>query len=332
MPKSWLSSASKTISRQPRRKDAFEAAANAKGQEIRRLEQEINGFRRQTEEHVALKENLQDEIAGLESTLAETRRKLSTAQEDASQLTTSLAMSKVTRAGLLAKIASLESSLVQHRAESTQEVLNLRSAHELSLSEKQTRVSELDSSLAVAESALAELQERLENNTVSMEDERNALRSHISSLQRSLEESDGAVRRLETSHETSRLIFQNVTKELDGKHSELDALQAQFVAETQKSAALADALEEPNGRIQRVEKEIVTVEAAKKVDEEIIRRATAGYSKLRKFHVECLAEMDGLVGSISRNMSAAEVSNMGRRASLHGAHFPTDGGEKEQSR
>jgi len=299
-------------------KDAFEAAANAKDQEIRRLEQEIDGFRRQTEEHVAIKGKLQDEILGLESTLAEMRAKLSTAQEDVSQLTTSLATSQVTRAGLLAQIASLESSLVQHRAESTQEVLNLRSAHELSLSEKKTRVSELESSLAVAESTLAELQERLENTTISMEDERNALRSDISSLQRSLGESEGAVRRLETSHEFSKLAFQNVTKELGGKRSELDALRTQFIAETQKSAALADALEEANGRIQGVEKEIVTVEAAKKVDEEVIRRATAGYSKLRKFHVECLAEMDGLVGSISRNVSAGEVSGAGGCTNLHG--------------
>ena len=40
------------------------------------------------------------------------------------------------------------------------------------------------------------------------------------------------------------------------------------------------------------------MQAAKKADEEVILRAIASYSKLRKSHVECLAEMDGLVGII----------------------------------
>lgn len=161
---------------------------------------------------------------------------LSITQEDASQLKTSLAMSQVTRVGLLAQIASLESSITQHQAEYIQELSNLRSAHALSLVEKRTRVSELESSLAVAESNIAELQERLMITTSSIEDERSSLRINLSSLQRSLQESNGAIRRLEISNESSRFVLQKMTKELDGKRSELEALQARFVTEAQQSA------------------------------------------------------------------------------------------------
>ena len=89
-----------------------------------------------------------------------------------------------------------------------------------------------------------------------------------------------------------------MTEELDGKRSELEELQARFVAEARKSAALAIALEEAKGRVQSIENEIANMQAAKKADEEAIRRATTSYSKLRKLHVECLEEMDGLVGII----------------------------------
>jgi len=280
------------------RRDALEIVANAKDQEIRRFEQVVGGLRQQIEEHVAFKRNLQDKISGLESILSETRMKLSITQEDASQLTTSLAMSQVTRVGLLAQIASLESSITQHQAEYTQELSNFRNTHALSLAEKRTRISELESSLTVAESNIAELQERLKTKTSSIEDERNALRVDLSSLQRSLQESNGAIRRLETSNESSRLALQGVTKELDGKRSELEALQARFVAGVQQSAALTNGLEEAKGRVQSAENEIATLRAAKKADEEVIRRATISRNKLRSFYVEYLAEMDGLVGII----------------------------------
>lgn len=100
----------------------LEIVANAKDQEIWRFERVVWGLRQQIEEHAAFKRNLQDEISGLESTLSETRMKLSMTQEDASQFTTSLAILQVTRVGLLAQIASLESSITQHRAEYTQEL------------------------------------------------------------------------------------------------------------------------------------------------------------------------------------------------------------------
>jgi len=141
------------------RRDTLEVVASAKDQEIRRFEQEIGGLGRQIEEHVALKRRLQAEISGLESTLSETRMKLSITQEDASQLTTSLAMSQVTRVELLAQITSLESSMTQHRVECTQELSSLQSTHALSLAEERTRVSELEASLAVAESNIVELQD-----------------------------------------------------------------------------------------------------------------------------------------------------------------------------
>jgi chromosome segregation ATPase len=280
------------------RKDAFEAAANAKDQEIRRLEQEIDCLRRQIEESITLKGKLLHKILGLESTLCETKAELSATQEDASRLTTSLVESKASREGFLEQVASLRSSLAQQRTESTQELSNLRNATALSLAEKQTQVSELEFSLVVAESSLAELQDRLGTVTLSMEGERNALRSDISSLQQSLEESGGAVSRLESSHEASRLSLQSVTKELDGKRSELEALQGQSMAEAQRLAALAGALEEARGRRKRAEEEIVTMKAAKRADDEAIRRVAASYNKLRKLHVECLAEMDGLVGAV----------------------------------
>jgi hypothetical protein len=60
-------------------------------------------------------------------------------------------------------------------------------------SEKRTQVSEFESSLAVAESNIAGLQERLKATTSSMEDKRNALRVDLSSLQQSLRESNGAI-------------------------------------------------------------------------------------------------------------------------------------------
>ena len=280
------------------RRDALEMVTNARDQEIRRFEQEIWGLGQKIEEHVALKRKLQDEIPGLESTLSETRTKLSITQGDASQLTTSLAMSQITRAGLLAQIASLESSITQYRAEYTQELSDLRIAHALSLAEERTRVSELESSLVVAESSIAELQERLKAMASLTEDERNALRVDLSSLQLSLQESNGAIRRLESSNESSMLALQMVTKDLDGKCSELEVLQARFAAKVQQSATLANALEEAKGRVQSAEDEIATMQATKKADREVILRATASYSKLRKFHVECLAEMDGLVGMI----------------------------------
>ena len=278
------------------RRDAFKVAVDAKDQEIRRFEQETSGLRRKVGEFVSLEANLRDEISGLESILSETRTKLTLTQEDASQSTTLLAMSHVARTGILAQVTSLESLLVQRQAESAQELSNLRNTQALSLAEKQTRVFELESSLAVAKLSVSELQERLRIMASSMEDERNTLQTKISSLQRSLEESNCVVGRLEGSNESSRLALQNVTEELDGKRSELDALQAQFVAEARRSAALTDALEEAQGRMQAVEKEIATMETAKKADEEAIRRASAIYSKLRKFHAECLAEMDGPAG------------------------------------
>lgn len=280
------------------RRDVFEAVANVKDQEILQLGQEIDALRREIGEYGTLKDELLAEMSGLKTTLDETKEQLSIAQEEASRSATSLAISQITQAGLLAQVGSLESSLIQHRAESTQELSNLRDAHALSLAEKQTRVSGLESSLAVAESSLSELQERLKTITLSTEEERNTLRSDISSLQRSLEESRGAAKRLESSRELLRLTLQNVTEELDGKRNEVDGLQARLTAEAQQSAVLTDALQEANGRVQGVEKKIATVEAAKKADEEIIRRATAGCDKLQKLHTECLAEMDGFVGMI----------------------------------
>ena len=280
------------------RRDALEVVANAKDQEIRRFEQEIWGLGRQIEEHVALKRRLKAENSGLESILSETRVKLLTTQEDVSQLTTSLAMSQGTRVGLLAQITSLESLITQHRVECTQELSSLRSTHALSLAEERTRISELESSLAVAESNIVEHQERLKTATSSIEDERNTHRIDLSSLQRSLQESNGVIGRLESFNQSSRLVLQRVAEELDGKHSELEELQARLVAEVQQSAALAIALEEAKGRVQSIENENATMQAAKKADEEAIRRATASYSKLRKLHVECLQEMDGLVGII----------------------------------
>jgi len=288
------------------RRDMFEAASNAKDQKIQQLEQEAGGLRRKVEEYATLEGNLRDEILGLESTLFETRTRLSVTQEDASRSTTLLAISQITRTGLLAQITSLESLLAQHQAESGQELSDLRSAQALSLAEKQTRVFELESSLAVAGSSIAELQERLTIITSSVEDERNILQTKISSLQQSLEESNGAVGRLGSSDESSRLALQNVTKELD-------VLQAQFVAEAQHSAALADALEEAQGRMQTAEKEIATMEVEKKADEEAVRLATTIYSKLRRLHAECLTEMDGLVGIIqeSGNVDMSKVSDVG---------------------
>ena len=120
----------------------------------------------------------------------------------------------------------------------------------------------------------------------------------LSSLQRSLQESNGAIRCLDTSNESSRLALQGVTKELDGKRSELEALQARFVAEAQQSAALANYLEEAKGRVQSAKNEIATLRAAKKADEEVIRRATISCNKLCSFYVAYLAEMDRLVGII----------------------------------
>lgn len=169
--------------------------------------------------------------------------------------------------GLLAQIASLESSLTQRRTESTQELSNLRKTHALHLAEKQAQVSELESSLRVAKSGFVELQGSLKTITLSVEDERNALRSDVSSLRQSLEESNDNVRRLETSHESSRLDLQSVTKELDGKRSELEVLQTQLVAEARRSAAASDAQEEADGRIHRMEEEVAIMEAAKKADE-----------------------------------------------------------------
>lgn len=198
----------------------------------------------------------------------------------------------------MAQIASLESSLTQRRTESTQELSNLRKTHVLHLAEKQAQVSELESSLRVAKSGFVELQGSLKTITLSVEDERNALRSDVSSLRQSLEESNDNVRRLETSHESSRLDLQSVTKELDGKRSELEVLQTQLVAEARRSAAASDAQEEADGRIHRMEEEVAIMEAAKKADEGVIQRVTASYSKLRELHVGCLAEMDGLVGIV----------------------------------
>ena len=131
-----------------------------------------------------------------------------------------------------------------------------------------------------------------------MDDERNVLRSEISSLLRYLEGSDGVVKRLETTYGPSRLHLQCVTMELDGIRSELEELQAHFAAEIQRSAAAVDALGEANGRAQRMEEEIAIMEAAKMADEEAVQRVSARYSKLRELHVGCLAEMDGLVGVV----------------------------------
>ncbi|KAF9652471.1 hypothetical protein BDM02DRAFT_3183514 [Thelephora ganbajun] len=169
-------------------------------------------------------------------------------------------MSQVTRAGLLVQIASLESSLIRHRAESTQEVSNFWNTHVLSLAEKQIQVSELESSPAVTELSLAELQEKLQAITLSMEDERDILQLDISSL----------------------VAPQN----------------AKYVTEAQQSVPLADALEGTNGRVQKAEKEIVIMVVEKKADEEAIQRLTMDYSTLRKLYVECLAEMDGLMDII----------------------------------
>ena len=92
--------------------------------------------------------------------------------------------------------------------------------------------------------------------------------------------------------------MQSVTKELDGKRSELEVLQTQLVAEARRSAAASDAQEEADGRIHRMEEEVAIMEAAKKVDEGVIQRVNRSYSKLRELHVGCLAEMDGLVGIV----------------------------------
>lgn len=109
---------------------------DAKDQETRRFEQEIDGLRLQIEEYVVSEGKLLDRISGLESTLYEARVKLSVAEEDALQLTTSLAMSQVAREGFLAQIASLESSRTQHLTESAQELSNLQNAHALCPAEK----------------------------------------------------------------------------------------------------------------------------------------------------------------------------------------------------
>lgn len=130
-------------------------------------------------------------------------------QEDASQLTTSLAMSRVTRAGVLAQIDSLESWLKQHRAGSTQELSNLGNTHALSLAEKQIRIPGPESSLTAIEASITAIS--------SIEDERNALRINISSLQRALEESSGAVRRLEISNESAKRN-KSTRWELDALH------------------------------------------------------------------------------------------------------------------
>lgn len=150
----------------------------------------------------------------------------------------------------------------------------------------------------VVESNFTELQESFKVTTLSIEDERKVLLSEVYSLQRSLEESDGVFRCLEHSRESSRLDLQNVTKELDGKHNELEVLQAQFAAEVQRLAAAAVALEKANGQIQRMKDEIATMEAARKADEEVMQQVSTGYRKLRELHAECLAEVDGLVGIV----------------------------------
>ena len=280
------------------RREELEAAVNAKDQEMQQLVHEIDGLRRQIEEYVDLKGRLQGEISRLESTVHETRTELSATQESASQLTASLVTSQVARAGLLEHITSLESSLAQHREESAQELSNLQETHAHSLAEERSRVSELGSSLTAAGAGLSELRERLNNTILSMEDERNTLLSDISSLKQSLETSDRDVRCLEGSYEISRVALQDVTKELGEMRGELEALQIRFAAEVQQSVTLASALEETNGRIRRMEKETATVEVLKKADEKTIRQISTSYGKLRKFHADCLAEMDEIVGII----------------------------------
>jgi len=79
------------------------------------------------------------------------------------------------------------------------------------------------------------------------------------------------VRRLKGFYETSNLALQKRNQGTGEKARELEALQLKFVAEAQRSAALADALEEANERVQRVEGEIAIVEAAKKANEERIQ-------------------------------------------------------------
>jgi hypothetical protein len=106
------------------------------------------------------------------------------------------------------------------------------------------------------------------------------------------------MRHLESCYETSRVALQNVTKELGETHGELEAVQIKFVTEVQRSATLASALEETNGQIRRMEKETATMEVLKRADEETIRQVSMCYSKLRKLHADCLAEMDEIVGII----------------------------------
>lgn len=176
-----------------------------------------------------------------------------------------------------------ESSITQHRAEYTEELSNIQKGHLRSHTEKRPRASELESSSAVAESSIAGPQERPRIMASSIEDERNALRADVCFLQRSLEGADGAARRLKFSNEPLRLTLQNVTEELDEKRSELGALQQQSVDR------LATALERANRWAQCREKG----GSHAGDDEEAI---SASYDRLRRFHVECLAEIDRLVG------------------------------------